>query len=244
MIDEFSVVIPTLNEEKYLPLLLNSILAQDFNGKMQIIVVDGNSKDHTIQIAEKYKVKFSEFAVITSQKRGVSYQRNKGAEKAKYTYLLFLDADMILPRGFLNRFLKGIHKEINSIDIANIRLAERDLLSQFVFFALSPVFLTIVALEKITPGLLIFTKKETHIKIHGFREDLKVGEDTDYGWRSIQAGAKFRFHFFAYALHSARRIQRVGILKFYYDYLRGYLLVKKYGIERAEKEMKHTYKDF
>jgi len=244
MVDELSIIIPTLNEEKYLPSLLNSILAQNYNGKMQIIVVDGSSKDRTIQIANEYKLKFSDLLIIVSQKRGVSYQRNRGAEKAKYKYLFFIDADMILPHGFINRFLKEINEKECSIDIANIWLAERDLLQRFVFSILNPLIITIVALDKITPGLLMVTKKETHLKITGFREDLKIGEDTDYGWRSIQAGAKFHFHFLTYALHSARRIQKVGMLRFYYEYLRGYLLVKRYGIERAEREMTHTYRNF
>ena len=244
MINEFSIVIPTLNEEKYLPLLLNSILEQNFKGRIQIIIVDGNSKDHTLQLAKKYKSKFPELSVIISQQRGVSYQRNRGAEKATYKHILFLDADIILPRGFLNSFLKKIYENKCSIDIANIWLAEYDLLQWFVFSILSPLFLTIVALDKITPGLLLLTTKETHTKIHGFREDLKIGEDTDYGWRSIRAGAKFHFHFLTYALHSARRIQKVGMMRFYYEYLRGYLFVKRYGIERAEKEMKHTYRNF
>jgi glycosyltransferase involved in cell wall biosynthesis len=244
MIDELSIVIPTLNEEKYLPLLLNSLLAQNFYGKMQVIVVDGNSTDRTVQIATKYKGKFTDFSIINSRKRRVGYQRNRGAEKAKHKYLLFLDADMILPRGFLHRFLKEVDPNKNFIDTANVWLAERDFASGLAFLFFNPLIITIVALDKIIPGFFIFIKKETHIKIQGFREDLKVGEDIDYGRRAMQNGAIFRFHFLTYALHSARRIQRVGAPRFFYDYLRGYVLFKKFGIEKAGQEMKHTYKDF
>jgi glycosyltransferase involved in cell wall biosynthesis len=244
MINEISIVIPTLNEENYLPLLLNSIIAQDFKGKMQIIIVDGNSDDNTLQVAKKYKLKFSELKIIFSKKRGVGYQRNRGADKAKYKYILFLDADIILPRQFLTRFIKKINVNESFIDIANIWLAEQDLLQRFVFLLLSPLFIPIVVMDNITPGLLILTTKENHIKIHGFREDLKISEDIDYGWRSVAAGAKYHMHLFTYALHSARRIQKVGIVNFYYEYLTGYIAIKKHGIEAAKKIMNYTYSDF
>ena len=48
-----SIVIPTLNEEKYLPNLLQCIKAQKLND-YEIIVSDGNSIDKTIKIAKKY----------------------------------------------------------------------------------------------------------------------------------------------------------------------------------------------
>ena len=48
-----SIIIPTYNEEEYLPLLLKSIKQQDFRD-YEIIVADANSKDNTVKIAEEY----------------------------------------------------------------------------------------------------------------------------------------------------------------------------------------------
>ena len=48
-----SIIIPTYNEEEYLPLLLESIKQQDFRD-YEIIVADANSKDNTVKIAEEY----------------------------------------------------------------------------------------------------------------------------------------------------------------------------------------------
>lgn len=244
MISELSIITPTLNEEKYLPKLLNSIALQNFQGKMEVIVVDGKSEDHTISVAETFKNKLPDLSIIPLRKRGVGYQRNQGAQKAKYKYLLFIDADMILPRNFLNQFIKEVNEKESFVDIPNIWLAERDLIQWCAFLLMMPLFIAIVIFDKITPGLLILTTKENHIKIHGFREDLAIAEDTDYGWRSVAAGAKFHLHLFTYALHSARRIQRVGIVKFYYEHLYGYFFVKRNGIENIKKVMKHTYGDF
>ena len=48
-----SIIIPTYNEEEYLPVLLESIKQQDFSD-YEIIVADADSKDNTVKIAEEY----------------------------------------------------------------------------------------------------------------------------------------------------------------------------------------------
>jgi len=50
----FSICIPTLNEEKYLPLLLNCLLNQDYKN-FEVIISDGGSTDKTIEVAKKYQ---------------------------------------------------------------------------------------------------------------------------------------------------------------------------------------------
>jgi len=51
-----SIIIPALNEEKYLPLLLKSLKSQNFN-EYEIIVVDAGSSDKTVDIAKEYGCK-------------------------------------------------------------------------------------------------------------------------------------------------------------------------------------------
>ncbi len=241
MIDELSIIIPALNEEKYLPKLLKSIALQDFQGKMQVIVVDGNSQDHTIQVAERFNNELPELSILALRKRGIGYQRNRGAQKAKYKYLLFIDADIILPKNFLIRFLKKVNMQEQFIRSATIWVAERDIRSYLVFVVMYPLTLLIIVLSKITPGFLLLTTKENHIKINGFREDLKIAEDIDYGWRLIEAGAKYHVHYYPFVLFSTRRLRKIGRLNFFYHYFRGYIMLKKYGIEVVEKEKARDY---
>ena len=99
MITELSIIIPTLNEEKYLPKLLQSIVKQKFQGKLQVIVVDGASNDNTVNVAKSFSKSFVDLQVIQTD-MGISGQRNKGVAKAKYEYLLFIDADIILRKNF------------------------------------------------------------------------------------------------------------------------------------------------
>ena len=85
MINELSIIIPTLNEEKYLPKVLEAIAGQSFPGKLQVIVVDGGSKDNTLSKALKFKERIPNFEVIHAPK-GIGLARNRGADKAKYKY--------------------------------------------------------------------------------------------------------------------------------------------------------------
>src|SRR5437870_493328 len=84
-----SIIIPSLNEEQSLPLLLQSIKKQTIQPK-EIIVADAFSTDKTRSIAKKFNC-----TVINGGLPGKG--RNAGAKVATQDILLFLDADVILP---------------------------------------------------------------------------------------------------------------------------------------------------
>jgi glycosyltransferase involved in cell wall biosynthesis len=92
--DYYSVIIPAYNEEHWLAIILPDLkkvmAAVDMPG--EIIVVDNNSSDGTAQVAEEQGVK-----VIFEPINQISRTRNAGAANASGMYLIFLDADTILP---------------------------------------------------------------------------------------------------------------------------------------------------
>ncbi len=91
-----SFIVPALDEEKYIQSCLSSIVDQESYVDFEIIVVDGGSTDNTAKLAEKYADR-----VLKTDHRGVWLSRNRGAAKAKGQTLLFIDADTILPRNYL-----------------------------------------------------------------------------------------------------------------------------------------------
>ena len=100
-----SIIIPTLNEEKYLPLLLKSIKKQTLK-PLEIILADARSKDETIKIGREFGCK-----IIKGGNPG--FGRNNGAKIAKGEMLLFLDADVILPkRTFLEDSVNEIKESL------------------------------------------------------------------------------------------------------------------------------------
>jgi uncharacterized protein len=86
-----SVIIPTLDEAAYLSRTLACLVGVD---NLEIIVVDGGSRDETIAIAAAHG------AVVLTAPRGRARQMNAGAAAARGELLLFLHADTRLPPGF------------------------------------------------------------------------------------------------------------------------------------------------
>ena len=88
-----SVVVPALNEEKYIGRCLSSLTCQTYpRGLYEIIVVDNGSIDRTAEIARKYGAK-----VVYEPKRGVGPARRRGAEEARGEVIAGTDADTIAP---------------------------------------------------------------------------------------------------------------------------------------------------
>src|SRR3990170_1980898 len=94
----FSIIIPTLNEEKYLPKLLTNLKNQK-EKNFEVIITDGASSDKTKQTTIAFEQKFP-LKFFIHEKKNVSYQRNFGARIAKGSYLVFLDADTGIKANF------------------------------------------------------------------------------------------------------------------------------------------------
>jgi glycosyltransferase involved in cell wall biosynthesis len=90
-----SVIVPTLNEEKYLGRTLRSLAEQSFCD-FELIAKGGLSQDSTVEIAK-------EFADLVLSEKDISIgdTRNQGAKRAKGDVLAFLGADTFLDRNAL-----------------------------------------------------------------------------------------------------------------------------------------------
>ena len=203
-----SVIIPTLNEEKYLPILLNCLKNQRYKD-FEVIIVDAHSNDKTKEVVKKFadlKVK-----VIDSEKRNVSYQRNLGVKNTENERILFLDADTRIQDDFLENALKEI--EDNKIEIAtcNIYPDSSHLIDKFFIF-LFRIYLK--SLYKIIGfnGCCLFTLKSLHNKVNGFDETIKVSEDFEYTKR-LKKIAKLKLLKSTDVKISMRRFEKNGRLK-------------------------------
>lgn len=92
-----SVIVPTLNEEKYIGKLLDSLKAQDCSD-FEVIIVDGGSVDRTVEIARAYGAR-----VLVEPGLREFPSRNMGAELAEGEILLFTGADAIFPGDLIGK---------------------------------------------------------------------------------------------------------------------------------------------
>jgi glycosyltransferase involved in cell wall biosynthesis len=198
-----SIIIPTFNEEAYLPRLLRSIGEQDY-GDHEIIVADNSSHDRTRSVARAHGAR-----VVQGGVPGVG--RNRGAAAARGEYLLFMDADTVLPEGFLSGIMARFEKDFVDICVPWIRPIDGTNPIYRTIFQFSNTFFKLM--EVIQPqglGVCILTTRRLHNRIGGFSERVRVSEDFDYINRASLVG-RFRVFSHVYVYHSVRRYQAEGV---------------------------------
>lgn len=112
-----SIIIPAFNTDKYLSACLDSIVSQIYND-IEVIIVNDGSTDNSGHIAEKYAQRYDFIKVIQQSNQGVSAARNIAIQESKGQYLVFLDSDDILYKGFFQKILEliGSHPDIIEIN--------------------------------------------------------------------------------------------------------------------------------
>lgn len=233
-----SIVIPTLNEENYLPLLLDSIKKQNFSD-FEIIVADAGSTDKTLKIAQDFGCKITEGGMPGKSK-------NCGARVARGDKILFVDADVILPEGFLNESSEEFARR--TLGVASFYLQAKNK-THNLFFGIFYNFPSRIT-EKILPQAMnvILVKKDIHQKINGFDEEIKLGEELYY----IRRGKKFgKFGVLKEKIFiSPRRFQNDGWVRTWLKYFlcQIYMLflgpvksdIFKYKFNHYKKFVKHS----
>lgn len=231
-----SIVIPALNEELYIANLLASLSSQTFKN-FEVIVVDGKSKDKTIKITKHFQKILPSLKVTKAPHNGVSFQRNLGANAAKYDTLLFLDADVIVPPTFLEKSLAEFKRKRADVATASsffIHGSQIDYLSSLIFNA--SIDLT-KSFFPISYGSTIFAKKPVHNKIGGFNQKMTFGEDSDYCQRAAKAGAKFDLLKSSFPYTSARRFILDGRFNTYKRTLTYAFYQAAYGTQEAQRRV-------
>lgn len=210
----FTIVIPTLNEEKYLPRLLEDLSKQTFPKELfEVIHIDGSSEDKTVVEATKFNKKIDIKSIVV-KKRNVSFQRNTGAELAKGKWVIFMDADDQLPTYFLDGIKYQLAKN-KSIDIFTTWSAVKKMSA-----IEGPINIMLnLGLEVYNStgkpaaiGAMIGIRKKLTEKIK-FDENQKFMEDTFFVQTAYKAGNNFVVLKEPRYIFSMRRYEKEGTLK-------------------------------
>ncbi|OGY97961.1 MAG: hypothetical protein A2855_01685 [Candidatus Liptonbacteria bacterium RIFCSPHIGHO2_01_FULL_57_28] len=103
MARKFSIIVPTYNEEKDIFRTLNALEGLQWPD-FEVLIVDDGSKDKTAQIVEQFSKRLPNFRFLPQpMNRGVSAVRNIGIKESQGEVVIILNADVLLPRDFLNR---------------------------------------------------------------------------------------------------------------------------------------------
>lgn len=199
-----SVIIPTLNEEKYLPLLLDSLANQSYTN-FEIIVSDAGSRDATRRIAEDFGC-----IVIEGGMPGVG--RNNGARVAHGEWLLFLDADVILQPYFLKTVMNEAQARRLEVATCAVQPLTAKHSDKVLHGVVNFYFKATQEFWPHAPGFCILASKGVHEAIGGFDENIKFAEDQDYVLRASRI-ARFNYIDQVRIPVSVRRLEKEGRFK-------------------------------
>lgn len=106
-----SVVCPIYNEEKYIGPFIESIIKQDYpKDDMEILLVDGMSKDKTREIIAKYADEYPCLRLVDNPQQTVPYAMNNGIKSAKGNIIIRLDAHAEYPSNYFSVLVKKLNE--------------------------------------------------------------------------------------------------------------------------------------
>ena len=189
----------------------------------EVIVVDGNSTDQTLEIAREYPVR-----IFSDEGRGLAYARDIGWRKATGEFVIYFDSDMWTPQtDYIQRFLKYFKDPkvagVEGTVLCDPKLAKKSLIARLqgyssVMIAITPVF----EREGIGTWGAMF-RRSILVKIGGFDKKFKThAEDTDlsirikkFGYLLIHAPEIIAYHLKEYA--SLKALCKECIIGGYYN---------------------------
>jgi len=227
-----SLIIPAYNEEALIEKTILSVLeAKKYLQKhaqadMEIIVVDNDSTDQTVEIVKRYGVK-----VVHEEKHNIATVRNTGAKHASHEILCFLDADSLVSRNIFYVISQVMESQKYIGGGTKFKLDRRNLTFSLIF--VSSVLAThIIGLS----GVLIYTLKETFEHIGGFNTQFYAAEDIDFVIKlrnhGREQGKKFKNIYNGYVITSSRKFRTISFRDLF---LQGGLLLHKSLRENPEK---------
>lgn len=188
---DVSVIIPTFNEEACIEKTLEAISDQSTNFGYEVLVCDGGSTDRTRQIASRYA------KVVVSPSRGQAAQSNYGANISKGKILVFIDADTIIPKKYLQHVYRAFESDKNLLACGApinysgkgpmIRLGNISYKINKYFFINFAMCMWYVSrnLLRFTeiPGCNICVRKDVYYEVGGFRQPLpNMGMDVSFSF--------------------------------------------------------------
>jgi len=188
----FTIITVCYNSEKTIVRTIESILYQNYED-YEYIIVDGNSKDNTLEIINKYKNKFKgKLIVISEPDNGIYNAMNKGINVANGEWINFLNSDDWFEPNVFSKVEKAIFENKNADCIYGDVRKILNFNNKFY----SKIERAKTNLKELEKGMIfshqsLFVRKSVFEKIGGFDETFKIAADWDFILRMYTRNMKF-----------------------------------------------------
>ncbi|MBF0593831.1 MAG: glycosyltransferase [Candidatus Omnitrophica bacterium] len=224
-----SVIVPAYNAAATAGKVIEAVLAQDYAGRIELIVVDDGSTDATLVIVRSY----SNVKYLFQENQGPASARNYGAREACGDILLFTDADCCPDPGWITGMTGGFNDAqvsvvAGSYGIANPGSALARIIHGEIRFRhehLMPEYPRAFGSYNVAIRSALFRR------LGGFDAGFRraSGEDNDLSYRVLRAGSSIRF------------LKNVCVAHYHQEYLERYLREQfRHGFWRARLLLDHS----
>ncbi len=189
-----SVVVPAFNEGKVVVATVRSLLASEYDGPLEIVVVDDGSTDDTLAIAKAEFANEPSVAVLTKKNGGKASALNDGIAHAKGEIVVGLDADTVFRPDTIERLVQPLADERVGAVAGNAKVGNRislvtrlQALEYITSQNLDRRAFALVDCITVVPGAVGAWRKSAVEAVGGFGSDT-LAEDQDLTIRLHRAG--------------------------------------------------------
>jgi glycosyltransferase involved in cell wall biosynthesis len=226
-----SIIIPTLREGAFIERTLGQF--KDLDLPHEVIVTDGGSTDETLEIVRR----FTEKIVVWDQSRRQTFgeAKNAGAALAAGDFLVFIDADVLIPEPnvFFRKAL-GLFDENEKLVALTVPLQpwpeNHSILDRVMSAPLNWFYVFANNLLHVgnSSGEFQMVRRSAFTQIGGFAEALAAGEDNEL-FRALSNIGRTRSCRQLFVQHSLRRAHKLGWMRTYAIWIRNGLSVMLRG---------------
>lgn len=197
---EISVILPIRNEAAYLKHSVSSILAQDFQGPIEVILAVGPSHDSTMEIAREIAYLDKRVVIVENPSGRTAAGLNLAIARSQYSNIVRIDGHSEIPHNYLTLALE-ILEQSGAVNVGGVMAAVgNNLFERSVARAMrSPLgvgasrFHTGGAAGPVDTVYLGAFRKEALIAIGGFDERFTRAQDWELNFRLRSNGGLIHF---------------------------------------------------
>lgn len=198
MAEKVSIIVPILNEKKYISGCIDSLLMQDYpKERLEILLIDGDSEDGTAEIIKNYTEKYNFIKLLRNPQKTVQYALNIGIENSLGNYIVRMDAHASYAPDYVSKCIEYL-ESTGAENVGGTTVARG---KTFVQKVVAAAYHSPFALggskhydesyegyaDTVAWGSF---KKETLLRLGMYDERLPRSEDDDLNFRIAESGGK------------------------------------------------------